>query len=122
MIKHLDAAEEKIERDRVLDIITTQPKQFQLSLLSIFSLIDNKQPLFTGDVYEIYKKNCKECGLNPLTQRRVSDIVAELDMLGIINAKVISKGRYGRTREISLALPQSTVPKIKNILVDSLGL
>ena len=121
-IKHLDDAEEKIERDRIVDIVTTQPKQFQISLLSILSLIDDKKALFTGDIYDIYKQNCKTCGLKPLTQRRVSDIVAELDMLGIINAKVISKGRYGRTREISLAIPQSTVPKIKDLLVDSLGL
>ena len=121
-IKHLDDAEEKIERERIVDIVTTQPKQFQISLLSILSLIDDKKALFTGDIYDIYKQNCKNCGLKPLTQRRVSDIVAELDMLGIINAKVISKGRYGRTREISLAIPQSTVPKIKDLLVDSLGL
>jgi cell division control protein 6 len=57
-----------------------------------------------------------------LTQRRISDIIAELDMLGMINAKVISKGRYGRTREICLAIPRSTIPKIESILKDSLGL
>ena len=121
LVKHLDHAEEKIERDRVLDIISSQPKQSQTALLSIFSLEKNKH-LFTGDVYEIYKKYCYDCGLKPLTQRRVSDIIAELDMLGIINAKVISKGRYGRTREISLAVPSSTVPNIKEVLVESLGL
>ncbi len=60
--------------------------------------------------------------MKPLTQRRISDIIAELDMLGIINAKVISKGRYGRTREISLAIPPSTVPNIKSILKEGLGL
>src|SRR3990172_6139117 len=31
-ISHLDQAEDKIERDRVLDIIATQPKQFQVTL------------------------------------------------------------------------------------------
>jgi len=53
---------------------------------------------------------CIKCGLKPLTQRRLSDLIAELDMLGIINAKVISKGRYGRTKEIGLAMPQSSIP------------
>ena len=60
--------------------------------------------------------------LRLLTQRRVSDIIAELDMLGIINAKVISKGRYGRTREICLAIPPSTVPKINQMLREGLNL
>ena len=107
--------------DRIVDIVTTQPKQSQLALHSIFSLNFSDKSLFTGDVYEVYKNNCNKCALKPLTQRRVSDIIAELDMLGIINAKVISKGRYGRTREISLAIPESSVNEVKEILIDSLN-
>ena len=120
-IEDIDAAEDKIEKDRVLDIIKTQPKQFQLTLMAI--LITNERGLFfTGDVYDVYKNLCERCGLKPLTQRRVSDIIAEFDMLGIINAKVISKGRYGRTREIGLAIPSSTIPTINNILKEGLNL
>ncbi len=121
-MKHLDGAEEKIEKDRVLDIVHTQPKQFQVTLLAIFNLSKTSDGLFTGDVYEIYKDLCSKCGLRPLTQRRISDIIAELDMLGIINARVISKGRYGRTREIRLAIPSSTVPGLVQVLKDGLSL
>lgn len=122
-VDFIDQAEEKIERDRVLDIVNTQPKQFKLVLHSIFNIcLGAKSPIFTGDIYEIYKNACFKSGVRPLTQRRISDIVAELEMLGIINAKVISKGRYGRTRQIGLAIPDSTVPKIDGLLKDSLGL
>jgi len=122
-IKYLDMAEEKIERDRVLDIITTQPHQFKATLYAALSLSkDNKSMIFTGDIYEIYKDLCNKTGLRPLTQRRVSDIIAEFDMLGIINAKVISKGRYGRTREIRMAIPSQLEPKIKEIIAKDLGL
>ncbi len=123
-IDNLDEAEDKIERDKVLEIVHTQPKQFQLTLLSIFLVkeISEVKPLFTGDVYEIYKDLSQKINLKPLTQRRVSDIIAELDMLGIINAKVISKGRYGRTREIRLAIPPSTIPNIKQALQEGLNL
>ena len=122
-IKHIDYADEKIERDRVFDIVNTQPKQFKLGLYSIFNIcLGNDKPIFTGEVYEIYKDACLKTGVKPLTQRRLSDIIAELDMLGIINAKVISKGRYGRTREICLAIPSTTVPKINSLLKESLGL
>ena len=41
-------------------------------------------------------------------------------MLGIVNAKVISKGRYGRTRDISLEIPEPIITKIKSILEDSI--
>ncbi len=120
--EYIDQAEEKTERDRILDIVNTQPKQFKLTMYSIFNYASNGNPIFTGDIYDFYKEICIETGVKPLTQRRVSDIIAELDMLGIINAKVISKGRYGRTRQICLAIPQSTIPKVMGILRDGLNL
>ena len=40
----------------------------------------------------------------------------------IINAKVISKGRYGRTREIALAIPPSSTSAANQLLKDGLGL
>jgi cell division control protein 6 len=122
-IEHIDEAEEKIEHDRLLDIVTTQPKQHQATLYSVMSVCSNsKKVIFTGEVYELYKQVCYKTGLRPLTQRRVSDIIAELDMLGIINAKVISKGRYGRTREISHAIPKETEPRIRHLLEEGLHL
>lgn len=119
----LDEAEEKIEKDRIFDAISTQPKQFQSTLYSILIISEkSKEAIQTGDVYDLYKKICLKSSLRPLTQRRVSDIIAELDMLGIINVRVISKGRYGRTREITVSLPADAEPKIKQKLEEGLGL
>ncbi|HYD03090.1 MAG TPA: orc1/cdc6 family replication initiation protein [Alphaproteobacteria bacterium] len=122
-IKELDEAEEKIEKDRVLDIITTQPKQFQLVLYSILLIYDQRRQqniIFTGEIYLLYKDLCNKTNLRPLTQRRVSDVIAEFDLLGIINAKVISKGRYGRTREVSMVTNDTLNAKIKNLLENAL--
>jgi len=122
-LANIDHAEEKIEKDRVHDIIKTQPKQHQAVLYSILSICSQKETqIFTGEVYEIYKEVCLKTGIRPLTQRRVSDVIAELDMLGIINAKVVSKGRYGRTRDINLSIPKSTEQKIKTTLEEGLNL
>ena len=122
-ICHLDKAEEKTERDRIIDIITSQPKQFQVTLYSILAIHQKrKSTIFTGEVYELYRGVCDRIGLRQLTQRRVSDIIGELDMFGIINAKVISNGRYGRTREISLLMPSLLIPKTKKILEEGLEL
>ncbi len=49
-------------------------------------------------------------------------MLAELDMLGIINAKIISKGRYGRTREVSLSINQNIIIKLKEIIEKSLNI
>ncbi len=121
-VKHIDLAEDKIEKDRILDIVNTQPKQFKLTLLALFKLSEKSEKLSTGDAYSIYKDLCLKSGVKPLTQRRVSDIISEFDMLGLLNARIISKGRYGRTREINLAIPSSTLPELLRGLKDNLGL
>jgi cell division control protein 6 len=116
-------AESKIEKDRIMDIVLTQPKQHQLVLYSIIKISEGKKKvIFTGEIYEYYKARCMETSIRPLTQRRVSDIIAEFDMLGIINGKIISKGRYGRTREVHLAIPSESKVKVKHILKESLAL
>ena len=120
-ITDIDEAEDKIERDRLIDMVKTHPKQFQATLYPILYLGSNtKKEIYTGDIYDLYKDICEKTGLRPLTQRRVSDIIAELDMLGIINARVISKGRFGRTREISISLTNTIQEKILNILEEEL--
>lgn len=122
-LEDIDAAEEKIECDKVIDTIHSQPKQFQLTLYSLLSISEQKKKsIFTGDIYGVYHDLSIKIGSKPLTQRRVSDIIAELDMMGIINARVVSKGRYGRTREICLSIPTSTTNIIKNVIKESLNL
>jgi len=121
-MKEIDEAEETIEKDRITELVKNHPKQVQATLYSI--MLNKKSSKYnfiqTGDVYDTYIELCKKVGLRPLTQRRVSDIIAELDMSGIINAKVISKGRFGRTRDISFVLPNIMELKIKKILEENL--
>ncbi|MEK6967969.1 MAG: ORC1-type DNA replication protein [Nanoarchaeota archaeon] len=123
-IQHIDEAEEKIEKDRVIEILASQPKQFQAALYSILTYPSKGggHKMYTGDVYELYRHVCKRSNLKPLTQRRISDILGEFDTLGIVNARIISKGRYGRTREIMLATPSTLTPKIRRILEESLDI
>ncbi|MBT3298665.1 AAA family ATPase [archaeon] len=121
-IKHLDEAESKIESDKIVNTIISQPKQFQAVLYSIMLLSPEKKKIFTGEIYELYRNICNKIKFNVLTQRRVSDILAEFDMLGIINAKIISKGRYGRTREVSISLDDRLQTKLKEIIEKSIQL
>ncbi|MCK4997533.1 orc1/cdc6 family replication initiation protein [Candidatus Pacearchaeota archaeon] len=121
----IDLANMKMERDKILDIVEGEPKQFQLVLYSIMQITKNKSDkmdrFYTGDVYNYYQDVCDNNKIDVLTQRRISDILAEIDMLGLINAKVISKGRHGRTREIRLSIPSNLFDKVEAILVESLG-
>ena len=123
LLKHIDEANNKIERDKILDVIGSEPRQFQIVLYSIIQLSEKNKdkPIFTGDVYNLYHEMCGKAKTEVLTQRRVSDIIQEFDMLGIINVKVISKGRGGRTREIKLAIANNIMKKAKEIVKESLG-
>lgn len=122
-LKYIDEANMKIERDKILDVIKSEPKQFQLVLHSIIQISEKKknEPFFTGEVYNFYQDLCQRNKIEVLTQRRVGDIVQEFDMLGIINVRVISKGRGGRMREIKLAIGKNIIEQAKKIIEDSLN-
>jgi len=110
---HVKQAQEKIEMDRIVEVVRTLPSQSKLILLSVVLLGHNgDSSLTTGEAYNIYKQMCKIIGIEVLTQRRVTDLISELDMLGILNATIVSKGRYGRTKEISLSVPSDSTGKV----------
>ena len=57
-----------------------------------------------------------------LTQRRIGDLISELDMLGIINARIRSLGRKGRTKIIELNIPKEIVALVtEDDMFKSLG-
>ncbi len=132
---HVNTASKKLERNRIIDIVKSQPKQFQLISYSIIktsikekhNFVTNKkskviEPTTTGEVFEFYSKISKSLNIPSLSMRRFSDIIVELDVLGLINFKLVSKGRYGRTRIITLGLPKSMFSEVLNILEKDLGL
>jgi cell division control protein 6 len=110
---HVRRAQTLIERDTVSDALRTLPIQSKLVLYSIYLLEKNDiTEIYTGDVYTTYTQLCDASRLDDLTQRRVSDLINELDMMGIITAQVISKGRYGRTKKIRLSIPKSIITSV----------
>ncbi len=124
MEEHVDMAEDKIDLDRVTETVKSQPAQSQIVLQAIIKIQEDvtkkdkwaDRRVLTGDVFSRYDELCRNNGLKVLTQRRVSDLIGELDMLGIINAKIISKGRHGRTREITLPVNDAALAKIRSFL------
>jgi cell division control protein 6 len=103
--EHVRSAREKIEQDRVEEVIKTLPTQSKLVLYSIVLLEEQgTRNITTSVVYNMYKQLCPLVETDYLTHRRITDLIAELDMLGILHTIVISKGRYGRTKEITLSV------------------
>lgn len=105
MEQHVRQAQQKIEHDRVSEVLKSLPAHSKVLLVGAY-LLSNHLPggANTGDVYEVYHELCSSSGLEPLTQRRVSGLINELDVMGILNARVVSFGRYGRTKKIRVGV------------------
>jgi cell division control protein 6 len=108
--EHVREAEKHIEHNRVVEALENLPLHSKLVVLSVYLLkkADINQAS-TGEIYEVYADVCGELGVTPLTQRRLSTLVNELDAMGLLNARVISMGRYGRTKKIRLEMARSLV-------------
>jgi len=112
--EHVKMAQNILETDRISEVISTLPVQSKLVLYSIYLLEKNQSSkVTTGRVYSVYSDLCKIVDLETLGERRVSGLIAELDMLGIIVAKLKSEGRYGMTKKIKINVP---IKQIKEIL------
>jgi cell division control protein 6 len=110
---HIRQAERRIEHDRTTDALKNLPLHSKLVLCSVYLLGKAKiSSAITGDIYEIYRELCDPSGLSPLTQRRVSSLVNELDVMGLLNTRVVSMGRYGRTRKIRLSVTRSLIREV----------
>jgi len=61
-LAHIDMANQKIERDKMLDVIESEPKQFQLVLAAIIDIEEKsrEEAIFTGEVYNVYYELCKK--------------------------------------------------------------
>src|SRR6266480_1499305 len=111
--EHVQRAKNKIELDTVIEAVKSLPTQSKVILLGILLNEEIGNPkLTTGEVYTTYRELCRKTGIVPLTQRRVTDLISELDMLGLVHARVRSFGRGGRTKEIQGSVPPLDVKRV----------
>jgi len=68
----------------------------------IEELTTDQEYVHTGAIYEEYHDVCRSNGYDPLTTRRLSDFLTDLELLGIVEADYHYGGTEGKTREIQL--------------------
>jgi len=110
--KEVDIAEQRLEIDKTVSLIRALAVQQRMALQGCYAVLSKtSKRVSTGQAYDAYQAISSNEQVRPLTQRRFSDIIGFLDLYGLINARVISKGRYGSTREISGSLTDDVVKK-----------
>ena len=111
--KHVRLAQSQLEHDQVTPVLKTLPLHQKLVLFCIIINEENGlRNICTGEIFRTYSQACMKISIEPLTPRRISSLLNELDTLGLIMARNVSKGRGGRSKEVNSAIPK-TIDSIK---------
>ena len=109
----------QIEQDRYVTMIRTAPPQLQAAMAAVIQATgaSDGHPLSSGCAYDAYKAFCGKAGIRTHTARAFGDLLTELDMYSFVRCNVLSRGRYGRTRQITLELPEELSGKIQDTIL-----
>lgn len=111
--RHVALAQESIETDTMSECVKTLPIQSKIVLCAMLLLNISGQKVFTSSsVINVYRELARELDTEPLSHRRVSDLINDLTMLGIVTSRVVSHGRYGRATEIYFKGPTNDIRKV----------
>ncbi len=111
--EHVREAEKHIEHNKVVEALKNSTLHSKLVLLSVYHLGKAcSGSATTGEIYDVYNELCGELGVSMLTQRRLGTLINELDAMGLLNSKVVSMGRYGRTKKIRLEIARSLIQDV----------
>ncbi len=103
--KHVRAGEDRIERDAPFIALKNATTHNKLVILAVMKSRSGT----TGDVYETYLSMCKQTEQRPLTQRRMTQIISDLELQGLVATDIVNQGRYGRSQKIKITVPITTV-------------
>lgn len=93
-------------RERLHEVLNDFSLHHELLFQAISELVkESGQPVRTGEVYQRYQKVCVRMEEDALSDRRVSDYLEHLDLLGLIDSIYHYGGRKGKTREITPNFP-----------------
>ncbi|HSB83025.1 MAG TPA: AAA family ATPase [Nitrosarchaeum sp.] len=104
---HVREASLKIEENKEETSLKSYPLHEKLVILAIMKAGGTS----TGEIYSSYKGLCKIVGRDELTQRRITQMLSEIELSGIISGRLIHQGIHGRTKKYKLTISPETVKK-----------
>lgn len=122
-LEMVDRSAGQIERDKYVTLVRTAPVHFQAALAGAVDAVRKEGgTVGTGQAYEAYKSFCLRASIQPVTGRAFADLITEMDTYSLLRTRVISRGRYGRTREIVLDLSDDVTTKIYDAILINFNL
>ncbi len=103
--EHIRMAAEKIEENKEVVALRSYPLHEKLLILAIMK----SSEISTGEVYSTYKNLCKDIRQKELTQRRVTQMLSEIEMSGIITGRIVHQGTHGNTKKYRITVSPDMV-------------
>lgn len=104
---HIREASLKIEENKEETSLKSYPLHEKLVILAIMKAGGSS----TGEIYSSYKGLCKIVGKDELTQRRITQMLSEIELSGIISGRLIHQGIHGRTKKYKLTISSEMIKK-----------
>lgn len=109
--EHVRKASQKIEEDKETTVLRSYPLHEKLLIIAVMKA----SGLSTGEIYTAYKSLCKVIRQKELTQRRITQMLSDVELSGIITGKIIHQGIHGRTKKYKLTIsPEMVKDTFKN--------
>ncbi|MGV7225894.1 MAG: Cdc6/Cdc18 family protein [Nitrosopumilus sp.] len=106
-IEHVREASQKMEENKEEKSLKSFPLHEKLVLIAIMKANGSS----TGEIYSSYKNLCKVVGKDELTQRRITQMLSEIELSGIISGRLIHQGIHGRTKKFKLTISSEMIKK-----------
>ena len=105
--EHVREASQKIEENKEETSLKSYPLHEKLVILAIMKANGSS----TGEIYSSYKNLCKVVGKDELTQRRITQMLSEIELSGIITGRLVHQGIHGRTKKYKLTISSEMIKK-----------
>ena len=102
---HIREASQKIEENKEITALQSYPLHEKLVIVAVMKT----SGFSTGEIYTSYKNLCRAVGQKELSQRRVTQMLSEIEMSGIIEGRIVHQGIHGRTKKYKLVISPNMV-------------
>lgn len=104
---HIRRASQKMEEDKETTALNSYPLHEKLLIIAVMRAKGSS----TGEIFQAYKGLCKALRQKEITQRRVTQILGDIELSGLITGKIIHQGMHGRTKKYNLTIHPDVVKK-----------
>lgn len=102
---HIEEALKKIEEDKETAALKSYPLHEKLLILGVMRTDGST----TGSIYNVYKEMCRKIQQKELSYRRITQMLSEIEMSGLISSRLVHQGVHGNTKKFKLTIAQSIV-------------